>query len=73
MNKPLLKSVMALRGDNTGDLAKYLGISRASVSSKMNEKVSPAGYKAEFKQSEIRKISDRYNLDAATIKDIFFS
>ena len=67
MNKNLLRSIMALHGDTNKDLAELLGISEQSVSSKINETGT------EFKQGEIAKIRERYNLDANQITDIFFS
>ena len=37
MNKNRLLSVMKLHGDTMGDVAKYLGIARSTLSSKVNE------------------------------------
>lgn len=68
MNKNMLRSVMALNGDNGGDLAECLGISRARLSAKMNERAG-----AEFNQGEIYKIKERYNLNADDVVNIFFS
>ena len=48
-----LKSKMALYGDNGGDLATYLQISRTTLSSKMNETNG-----SEFTQNEILKIKE---------------
>lgn len=67
MNKNALKSKMALRGDTGVDLAAAIGMSRASLSAKMN---STKG--AEFTQGEIKSIKDRYSLTAAEVDDIFF-
>lgn len=66
MNKKLLRSVMVLHGDKNKDLAEYLGISEQSVSAKINEN------NTEFKQGEIAKIRDRYNLTAEQVEAIFF-
>ena len=66
MNKNLLRSVMVLHGDTNKDLAEYLGITKQSVSAKINET------NAEFKQGEIAKIRDRYNLSADQVEAIFF-
>lgn len=66
MNKNKLESQMKLFGDSAGDLSKYIGISRATFSYKINEKNS------EFTQSEIAKIKEKYNLTAEQVDDIFF-
>lgn len=67
MNKALLRSIMALHGDTSKDLANYLGISEQSVSNKINENGT------EFKQSEIRRIRIRYKLTADQVDLIFFA
>lgn len=67
MNKKLLRSIMALHGDTNKDLAEMLGISEQSVSGKLNEKGT------EFKQGEIAKIKDRYNLSPKQVESIFFT
>ena len=67
MNKRMLRSLMALNNDTNKDLAACLGISEASISAKMNENGT------EFKQGEIAKIKDRYNLTAEQIEAIFFA
>ncbi len=64
-NKNLLKSKMALHNDTMQSLADYLGIARSYVSGKLNGKW-------EFKQSEIMKIIERYNLTNDEIMQIFF-
>lgn len=66
LNNKLLRSVMILYGDTNRDLAKYLGISQQSVSSKINENGT------EFRQGEIAKIKDRYSLSAEQVNNIFF-
>ena len=65
-NINLLKSVMARAGDIVfvECLAKILNISRATASKKLNGK-------ADFLQSEISIIAERYNLTADEIKKIF--
>lgn len=68
MNKQELKAVMVRFGDNGGDLAEHLGINRSTFSSKLNESNG-----AEFTQSEIAKIKERYNLTASEVDAIFFS
>lgn len=67
MNKAMLKSVMILHGDTIADLAEYLNISVQSVINKMGDK------RSEFKQSEITKIKERYDLTAEQLESIFFN
>ncbi len=67
MNKELLRSIMVLNGDTNKDLAELLGISEQSVSGKINEKGT------EFKQGEIAKIKDHYNLSPEQVESIFFA
>ena len=58
---------MALHGDTNKDLAELLGITEQSVSCKINEKGT------EFKQGEIAKIIDKYNLSPEQVDSIFFA
>ncbi len=67
MNSLKLRSIMALYGDTYKDIALLLGISEASVSNKINENGT------EFKQGEIAKIKDKYDLSADEIETIFFN
>lgn len=67
MNKALLRSIMALYGDTSKDLADYLCISEQSLSNKINEN------NTEFKQGEIKRIKVRYNLTADQVDLIFFA
>ena len=67
MNKDLLRSVMVLHGDTNRSLAAFLGISEQSVSNKINENGS------EFRQGEIARIKERYNLTSEQIDLIFFT
>lgn len=67
MNKNRLMSVMRLHGDTGKELAEYLGISRSTLSSKMNET-----HGAEFTQGEIKSIKEKYKLNAEDIDLIFF-
>jgi FixJ family two-component response regulator len=67
MNKELLRSIMVLHGDTNKDLAEALEISEQSVSGKINEKGT------EFKQGEIAKIKDRYNLTPEQVEAVFFA
>ena len=66
MNKARLRSIMTLHGDTNKDLAEMLGISEQSFSCKINENGT------EFKQGEITKIKDRYNLSPDELVAIFF-
>lgn len=68
MNKNMLRSIMVLHDDTNAKLADYLGITQNRLSAKMNEWNG-----AEFTQSEIRKIKERYELDAEKINEIFFA
>lgn len=67
MNKELLRSIMTLHGDGYKEIAEYLGISVASFTAKINESTS------EFKQGEIQKIIQRYNLSPEQVDAIFFA
>ena len=66
MNKARLRSIMTLHGDTNKELAELLGISEQSVSNKINENGT------EFKQGEITKIKDKYNLSPVEVDAIFF-
>ena len=65
-NVNLLKSTMAKAGDLNfvACIAKLLNLSRTTASKKLNGK-------ADFTQSEISKIAERYELSADNIKEIF--
>ena len=67
MNKAKLKSIMALHGDTNKDIAELLKISEQSVSCKINENGT------EFKQGEIKKIAEKYNLSPSEVTAIFFA
>lgn len=67
MNVNLLKSVMVLHGDTNKALARYLGITEQSLCKKINNNG------AEFRQLEIAKIKEKYNLDCDMIDRIFFA
>ena len=53
-------------GDTQSELARMLGITESTLSWKINRK-------AEFKQSEIKAIADRYDLTGEEIKSMFFA
>jgi len=65
MNSKLLKSVMVLNDDNVTTLAQKLGLTRQTLSLKID------GY-SDFKQSEISMISKIYNLSRNEMFEIFF-
>lgn len=67
MDSIKLKSIMVLNRDNQQDLSKYLGISPQRLSLKLNEKLG-----AEFTQTEIALIKQKYNLTPEDIDSIFF-
>ena len=67
MNKNLLRSIMVLHGDTNMILAKYLGMSKQSLSAKLNEN------KQEFTQGEIAAIRKRYELSDSQLVAIFFA
>lgn len=59
-----LRSKMVLHEDTIESLAKYLGISRQTLSGRMN------GHTV-FKSNEVMLIADRYNLGSEDIVNIF--
>ena len=59
---------MALYGDNNETLAKALNLSPQRLSAKKNNTNG-----AEFTQTEIQIIKERYNLTDAEVIDIFLS
>ncbi len=67
MNDKLLRSIMVLHDDTNAKLAEYLEISPQRFSAKLNETSG-----AEFTQSEIKMIRNRYNLSDAEVVAIFF-
>lgn len=60
-----LKAYMILFDDTIGSLAEHLGISRQTLSGRMNGHTS-------FRADEIMLIAERYHLDSAVIAEIFF-
>lgn len=68
MNKNYLVSKMKLHGDRQEDLAKFIGISLQAFNAKLNETGG-----AEFTQSEIRKVKEKYNLTCEEVDAIFFA
>lgn len=68
MNAKLLKSKMVLHDDTQTKLAEALGITPNRLSNKINEYNG-----AQFTQSEIRIIKDRYDLTDEEVSLIFFT
>lgn len=66
MNKKELQVEMVRFGDNGDSLAKALGITRSTLSRKMN------GI-SDFTYNEMSIIIHRYNLSGERIKEIFFA
>lgn len=67
MNKNELEAEMKRFGDTGGSLADFLGMARGTFSNKINENG------AEFTQSEIARIKQRYSLTAEQVDLIFFT
>ena len=67
MNKKLLRSLMVLNDDTNNSLAEALGITPQSLSAKTNETNG-----AEFTQSEMNAIRNRYSLDNDQFVAVFF-
>ena len=59
-----LRGIIEQNNDTLDELAKYLEIAYPTLSNKMNQHV-------EFKQSEIKKIKQRYNLTPIELDNIF--
>lgn len=67
MDKQKLKALLVEHGETQAKLAEALGISRVTLSSKINEKKG-----AVFTQPEISAIKKRYALSDTQISEIFF-
>jgi len=68
MNKALLKSHMAKHNDTQLTLSKALGLSLSRLNAKINETGG-----AEFTQTEMSFIRNRYSLSAKETELIFFA
>lgn len=68
MNKNLLSSKMKLFDDTQETLANVIGISLSRLNAKINETGG-----AEFTQSEIQIIKQRYSLTNDEVIEIFFN
>lgn len=66
MLKWKLREQIDKNNDTLDELANYLSIAYQTLSKKMNGHV-------EFTRAEIKKIKDRYNLEAEQIDYIFFT
>lgn len=64
MKVKLFKSKMALNGDDIESLSEFLGVSRQTLSAKINGKY-------QFKQNEITKIAARWNLTPEDVYEVF--
>ena len=72
INKKLLKSKMALYGDDQNALAVALGITIQRLSAKMNAKqVTEKVKAAAFTLAEVRIIMERYSLTPEEVVAIF--
>lgn len=67
MNSQLLKGIIRIHDGSQSVLADAMGISLSRLNAKINET------DAEFTQSEIVFIRDRYHLSTSQVTDIFFS
>ena len=68
MNKNLLASHMARHGDTQQKLADEMGISFSRLNAKINEKGG-----AQFLESEMKFIVDRYKLKPKEVYEVFFA
>jgi DNA-binding XRE family transcriptional regulator len=66
IDSKLLRSKMVLFGDTTESLAEVLGISRQTLSAKINGKI-------DFWQSEMKIIIVRYDLTPEETHQMFFN
>ena len=67
MNSQMLKGIIRMKDGSQSVLAEAMGISLSRLNAKINE----TG--AEFSQSEIVFIRDRYKLSRKQVTDIFFN
>lgn len=67
MNSQMLKGIITMKDGCQAVLAEAMGLSLSRLNAKINET------NAEFTQSEIAFIRDRYNLDKSQVSDIFFA
>ena len=67
MNSQLLKGIIKIHDGSQSVLANAMGLSLSRLNAKINET------QAEFSQSEIAFIRDRYKLSTKEVADIFFN
>lgn len=67
MNSQMLKGIITIKDGSQAVLAEAMGLSLSRLNAKINET------NAEFTQSEIAFIRDRYNLNKSQVSDIFFA
>lgn len=67
MNSQLLKGLIKMHDGSQSVLAEAMGLSLSRLNAKINET------NAEFSQSEIAFIRDRYKLTKTQVSDIFFT
>lgn len=71
MNTDLFKAHMYKNGMVGKDVAASLGIAENTLSMKINERDNSKGNKAEFTQSEIKKLKSIWNLNNKEVIEIF--
>ena len=67
MNSQRLKGIIKIHDGSQSVLADAMGLSLSRLNAKINET------NAEFSQSEIAFIRDRYKLSKSEVTDIFFA
>lgn len=67
MDSQTLKGIITMKDGNQAVLAEAMGLSLSRLNAKINET------NAEFTQSEIAFIRDRYGLTKSQVSDIFFA
>lgn len=67
MNSQKLKGIIKIHDGSQSVLADAMGLSLSRLNAKINET------NAEFSQSEIAFIRDRYKLSKSDVTDIFFT
>ena len=68
MHKQLLMAQLVYAGDTQASLAREMGISLSRLNAKINQYQG-----ADFSQSEIEFIAQRYRLSSEAVYNIFFS
>lgn len=68
MDKQLLRSYMVRHGDTQATLAEAMGVSLSRLNAKINRTSG-----AEFTQTEISFIAERYKMSAKELDTVFFN